>query len=170
MARELLWLRGIAEYVDGTASNGHRLRGPTLDPGWTLTRLRLSWIASVEPVPFPQYSTGLAIAFGAIVLPDPESGAGVPDPALDQVADWLWWEAGWTLPRAIRALDDTGIVQEADLSPPDPGVERDVRAQRKAPQPNGGALWFCSGATNTSPTQTRHYLSVAYSAGVLLPA
>jgi hypothetical protein len=169
MARELVWRRALVEYVDGTSSNGHILQGPFLAPGETMARLYVSWLANTDIPEFPAWATGFGLPFGVIVLPSSVTAGGVPGPQTSPNADWVWWEPGWFLPRAIMGFGDPSVVQEVDLSPPQVGQERDVKAQRKADPDEGSYVWFRSESSTEAPIQTRHTLSVAYSVGVLLP-
>lgn len=166
----MVWRRACVEYIDNAAaSNGHIWQGPILNPGETLTRLRFSWQATTEAPTYPSWSQNLACCMGAIVLPDPATAADVPDPFLSPNEDWVWWEAGWFLSRAVKQGGNPSVVQETDTAPPDGGRERDVRAQRKADPVNGSHIWFVSATGTSYPNQARHYLSLAYSVGVLLP-
>lgn len=162
-----MWRRAAAEFVDGNESNGHVVQGSHLNPGETLTRIRMSWVA-YHTAEVPASGVGFAIALGVIVLPDPSGVIDVPEPFDFPNADWVWWEAGWMTPRPVMSFNGVA-VNEIDVSPPDAGRERDVRAQRKADPVNGSTVWFRSGTSTLSPTQTRHWLSLSYSIGVLLP-
>lgn len=165
MARELFWNRGVNEFINGSESNGHFWDAASFSDGDTLTRLRFHWQAFHSANSFTAEGVGFAVVLGAIVLP---SSVGTPPfPASDPTADWLWWETGFLVPRPVWEGPSAGST-EIDMAPSNPGFERDVKAQRKA-DPAGSTLWFVSENTTVSPTQSRHWLSVSFSAGVLAP-
>lgn len=167
MARELVWRRSVAELIDNSASNGHFTSMTNLNPGETLTRTRISWVAWI-PAEFPSYSVGFAVTFGVILMPASATGADLPTPWSDPNADWMWWESGLVTPRTIMG-DANASPNELGISPPDAGVERDIQAMRKADATEGSRLWVVSEATTVAPLQTRHWLSVGVSSGILLP-
>lgn len=168
MARELTWRRTILELADGAVSNGHIVRLLGLNPGETLARTHLSWLTWID-ADFPTWAVGLATPVGLWLAPESATGADIPDPWLDSNADWIWWEAGLNVPRPTKG-DVDASPNELDMASPPIGETRDIKAQRKADPTEGSALWFVSSSTGFAPTQTRHWLSVGVSAGILLPA
>lgn len=163
----MAWRRAVFEFADVSQTNGHTIQGPGLNPGETLTRIRMSWVA-YHTATSPADGVGFSIAFGAIVLPDPSTAADVPGPFDLPNADWVWWESGFMTPKTLMS-NQTNLVNEIDVSPPDAGRERDVRAQRLADPVNGSTVWFRTQSSTFSPGQSTHWLSLSYSVGVLLP-
>lgn len=162
----MLWRRAISEFTDLSESNGHIVQGAFLAPGETLTRMRLSWVA-YHTSTSPADGVGFSIAFGAIVLPESSTAADVPNPFDSPNEDWVWWESGFMTPLTLMS-NASNLVNEIDVSPPDAGRERDVRAQRMADPVEGSRVWFITGTSTLSPGQATHWFSLSYSIGVLV--
>lgn len=165
MPRPLRWARANVEYADSaTQSNAHIWEGPALDEGETVTRIRFNWSAHHVAANAAD-GANLGVAFGIIMGQNGWTAGDVPDPWDFPNADWMWYETGWFQPTLV-SNDHTDIF-ELDYAPADQGEYRDVRAQRVA-DTGGSSLWFCSANSTLAPTQSRHYLSFAYSVGILL--
>lgn len=164
MARQMRWHRSPIEYASGGAySNGFRVQGAYIDVGETLTRIRWQFLLSHVDTT-AAHSLGMGVAVGAIVGPESWTAADVPGPWDFPDEDWVWWEGGFFTGELDG--DSTGVVGSTGLYPREPR-ERDVRAQR-GPAPVGGLrLWFATQTSTLSPLQSRHYLSLSYSAGIL---
>jgi len=164
MARSLRWARANIEYADSASeSNGHIWEGPSVDEGETVTRIHLSWSAH-HVADSAAEGALLGVAFGVIMGENGWDAGDVPNPWDFPNADWMYYETGWFQPTLV-ATDATHIF-ELDFAPADRGGYRDIKSQRKAPS-GGASVWFCSSNSSLAPTQSRHYLSFAYSVGVL---
>jgi hypothetical protein len=164
MARSLRWARANIEYADSaSASNGHIWEGPSVDEGETVTRIHLSWSAH-HVADSAAEGALLGVAFGVIMGENGWTAGDVPNPWDFPNADWMYYETGWFQPTLV-ATDATHIF-ELDFAPADRGGYRDIKSQRKA-DAGGSSVWFCTSNSSLAPTQSRHYLSFAYSVGVL---
>lgn len=164
MARSLRWARANWEYVDSASeSNGHIIQGPTLSEGETVTVSYLNWGAHHVATSAADGAL-LGVAFGVIMGENGWTAADVPDPWDFPNADWIWYETAWFQPTLVAT--DSDNIFELDFAPADRGGYRVARAQRKA-DAGGSSLWICTANSSLAPTQSRHYLSVAYSFGIL---
>jgi len=165
MARPLRWARANIEYADSAAeSNGHIWEGPALDEGETVTRIHLNWSAH-HVAGSAADGANLGVAFGVIMGENGWTAGDVPNPWDVPNADWMYYETGWFQPTLVAT--DSDNIFELDFAPNDRGGYRDVKAQRKA-DTGGSSVWFCTSNSTLAPTQSRHYLSFAYSVGILL--
>lgn len=164
MARELFWLRGAASYAGNVAYvNAHHYQIGTLAVGQTLTRTRFRfWLGHTATDSL--HGVGMMVAVGIIVGPSTWTAADVPDPFLDPIDDWLWWEAGTFQPEL--GATTAGSVREHDVYPGNT-LERDVKAQRAADPAVGSSVWIATGTQVDNPDLTVHYMSYGYSLGVL---
>lgn len=165
MARDLLWARGNVEYASGAAySNGHVIQGPFVAEGNTLTKTWLTWYAQ-HVSEGPAHGVGMGVALGVIMGENGWTAADVPHPWDTPNADWLWYEPGYFMPTMLSS--PAGVSDEMDVYPLDNSVKREVRAQRKG-DVGGSNVWFISGTSTLSPAQSRHYLCLSYSCGILV--
>jgi hypothetical protein len=164
MARATEWRRFTGEYVNSAASlNHHEVLMTTLSPGETLARIRFQWQAQ-HSSEFAMHGTGFLIAAGIINLPLTGSFP-VPDPYEFPDDPWIWWNAP-IMQTAVSYTDPTGNINNLDVAPL-PSQEIDVRAQRMA-SPAGDGVYFSTGTSTLSTSQSTHYLSVSASCLVLL--
>jgi hypothetical protein len=165
MARELLWRRGNVEYAQGAAySNGFVIQGAFVDEGETLTKTWLTWYAQ-HVSEGKAHGVGMGVALGVIMGENGWTAADVPNPWDNPNADWLWYEPGYFMP--VLLSDQSGVTDEMDVYPLDNSVKREIRSQRKGPA-GGGNVWFTTSTSTLSPLQSRHYLCLSYSCGVLV--
>lgn len=167
MARELIWARANYEYAGNAAyNNGQIIEGPHVADGQTLTKVWLTWYAQHVSVG-PAHGVGMGLALGVIMGEPGWSAADVPGPWDNPQADWLWYEPGYFMP--VLLSSPQGVTDEMDVYPLDNSVKREIRAQRKAP-PGGASVWFVVQTSTLSPEQSRHYLCLSYSCGILAAA
>lgn len=165
MARELLWRRGNAEYADNASySNGHIVQGAFVGEGETLTTIWLTWYAQ-HVAEGKAHGVGMGIALGVIMGEAGWTAADVPNPWDSPNEDWLWYEPGYFMPQLVSAVD--GPTDELDVYPLDNSRKTKIRSQRRGPV-GGGNVWFITSTSTLSPTQSRHYLCLSYSCGVLV--
>lgn len=164
MARTLRWDRANVEYADSVAySNGFIIEAGFVNEGETVTTAHLTWYAQHVPT-VPLEAVGFIVAFGMIMGENGWTAANVPDPTDDPSADWMYYEAAPYVP--TLGTDTSGVVQELDLAPGNPNILRTSRSQRKAPV-GGANVWFNVTTSALAPTQSRFYLTMAYSIGIL---
>lgn len=164
MARVMQWRRGNAEYADAaTYSNSHVVQGPILQPGETLTTIWLGWYAQ-HVSRNKGDGIGMGVALGVIVGPLSWTAVDVPDPYADPNADWVWYDSGFYMPQLLSSPE--GVTDEVDVYPVDNSEKVKIKAQRKAPE-GGGYVWFRASTSSLSPEQSRFYLCLTYSCGVL---
>lgn len=165
MARDLLWRRGNVEYASGAAySNGFVIQGAFVDEGETLTKVWLTWYAQHVSRNTGD-GLGMGIALGVIMGENGWTAADVPNPWDSPNEDWLWYEPGYFAPQLLSSPE--GVTDEVDVYPIDNSVKRQIRAQRRGPV-GGGNVWFATSNSTLSPEQSRHYLCLSYSCGVLV--
>jgi len=166
MARATEWRRVVGEYVEAvTKANQHFFQLPSIDEGETIGRIRFTWQAQFS-VSTTAEGIGLAVVAGIIVVPAGTSTGAMPYPNDNPDADWLWWEAGFY--QSMKVGVSNTSQGEVDCYPTGDCV-RDARAQRKA-DVGGSDVWFQTQNTGLASGQTDHYLSVAASMLVILPA
>lgn len=164
MARSLRWARANVEYASGAAqSNGHIWEGPALDEGETVTVIHLAWSAH-HTANFAADAANFGVAFGVIMGENGWTAGDFPDPWDFPNADWMHYETAWFQPTLV-ATDATHIF-ELDYAPADRGQYRTIRSQRVA-DTGGSSVFFGTGTSSFSPTQSTHYLSFSYSVGIL---
>lgn len=166
MARATEWRRTWTSFVDGEQRTAHNARTVAIFEGETVSRVRLNYQCSAFPsVPLAPWAN--ALLFGVWLQND------LTDvPALDLTADagseeWMWWEnAPWRQEAFGFRTSETDPVEV--LSAPADGGYRDIKAQRVCTA--DGALWLATKGEPTGGNQTNHWLTVAVSVLVLLPA
>lgn len=164
MARTLRWDRANVEYADGAvSSNGHIWEAGTVNEGETVTVAHLQWTAQ-HVANTAADGAALGVAFGMIMGENGWTAGDVPNPWDSPEADWMYYEVGWFYPRLVSDLD--GSIKELDVYPDGIGRPIIVRSQRKAPA-GGASVWFHTSNSTLAPTQSTHYLSLAYSIGIL---
>lgn len=164
MARQLRWDRANAEYADGASiSNSHIIQSGAVNDGETVTVVHISWSAH-HPAANAADGALMGVILGVIMGEAGWTAADVPDPWDHPEADWLYYEPGWFNPLLVG--DTTGVVGELDVYPLDPGRQRTARSQRKSVADNT-SVWFISANSSLAPVQSRHYLSLSYSIGIL---
>jgi hypothetical protein len=166
MARATEWRRVVGEYVESvTKANQHFFQLPSIDEGETIGRIRFTWQAQFSASTSAE-GVGLGVAAGIIVVAAGTSTGAMPYPNDNPDADWLWWEFGLYQPMLVGHTEAT--IGEIDAFPTG-DCTRDARAQRKA-DVGGSDVWFQTQNTGLASSQTDHYLSVAASMLVILPA
>jgi hypothetical protein len=164
VARSLRWDRSNIEYADAVAySNGFVVEAGFVDEGETVTVAHLTWLAQHVPTVTAE-AIGFQIAFGMIMGENGWTAADVPSAWDDTSSDWMYYETGSYIPFPVA--DDSGVVAEIDLCPDNPNVPRVSRSQRKAPA-GGANVWFAINSSALAPTQSRFYLAMSYSIGIL---
>lgn len=164
MARGLRWDRANIEYADSIAySNGFIIEAGFVNEGETVTTAHLSWMAQHVPTVTVE-AIGFQVAFGMIMGENGWTAGDVPDPYAVPSADWMYYEVASYMP--VLGTDTTGTVAELDVAPDNPNVPRIARSQRKAPV-GGANVWFNVTSSSLAPTQSRFYLSMTYSIGIL---
>lgn len=166
MARPTEWRRFLGEYTEGVLkANQHIVKIATLDEGETIGRIRFTWQAT-HPTSTGLDAAGFFVASGINVVPLGTSTGAIDYPYDDPNGDWLWWEAG-IFQTIYFPFDGTDFF-ELDVYPTGDCV-RDARAQRQA-DVGGSDVYFQTQTSTLSPGQCDHYLTVATSMLVILPA
>lgn len=166
MARATEWRRSFHEYANGaTEISGHNVVLCELADGETLTRVRFQWQAQ-HASNFAAHGAGMMVAAGIITVPK-LGGFPIPEPILHRDDPWIWWN-GSIFETVVSFEDAGGTITNLDCAPARV-QEVDVRAQRTA-TPGGDFVYFLTGTSTLSPTQSTHYLSVSASCLVMLPA
>lgn len=164
MARQLAWARANFEYATGAIeSNNHIIQGPTLAEGETVTVIHLKWSAQ-HVASSAADGANLLVVLGVIMGENGWNAGDVPNPADFPNEDWMYYEPGYFYPTLVAT--DSDNIFELDVYPTDPGRPIEIRSQRKA-DTGGSSLWFVTSNTTLAPTQSRHYLSLSYSVGIL---
>lgn len=164
MARGLRWDRANIEYADSVAySNGFIIEAGFVNEGETVTVAHLGWLAQHVPTVTAE-ALGFQVAFGMIMGENGWTAADVPDPWSFPSADWMYYEVGYYVPTLVAS--PTFEITEFDYAPVNIGDPRVSRSQRKAPA-GGANVWFNVTTSSLAPTQSRFYLSMNYSIGIL---
>lgn len=162
----MVWRRANHEYADAAAySNSHVIQGAFVGEDETLTTTWLTWYAQ-HVSRSKGDGLGMGVALGVIMGESGWTAADVPNPWESPNSDWLWYEPGYLMPQLVS--DPDGTTDETDVYPIDNSRKTKIRSQRKGP-PGGGNVWFVSSNSLLSPEQSRHYLCLSYSCGVLVP-
>jgi hypothetical protein len=164
MARGLRWDRANVEYADSAAaSNGHIIEAGFVNEGETVTVAHLKWTAH-HVAANPADGALLLVCMGMIMGENGWTAANVPDPVDSPNDDWMYYEPGYFQPLLVS--DTSGVTQELDVYPIDNGRPIISRSQRKAPV-GGANVWFNVTNSSLAPMQSRFYLSLSYSIGIL---
>lgn len=164
MARALRWDRANIEYANSVAySNGFIIQAGFVNEGETATVAHLGWTAQ-HVADFPAEALGFSVAFGMIMGEHDWDGSDVPNAWSEPSADWMYYEVGYYVPALVSST--SGEIAELDYAPANLGGRRTSRSQRRA-DTGGSNVWFSVSSSGLAPTQSRFYLSMNYSIGIL---
>lgn len=166
MARPTEWRRTWTSFADNQQQTFHDVRTVAIFAGETVSRVHVQYQCSAFPeVPLAPWAN--VLLFGVWLQND------LTDvPALDLTQDagseeWMWWEgAGWRQEAFGFRTNEQDPVEV--ISAPRDGGYRDIKAQRICTA--DGALWVATKGEPAGGNQTNHWLSVAVSVLVTLPA
>lgn len=163
MARLSRWDRFVFSFLGTGNDTEHVVQLGTFDPGETITRIRFTYFTSSYEPTNPILNDDVIIALGIDVSELP-SAPTTNMPAVNEDADWLWWE-GDTQGIQVYAIDPSSNVLTEARGPMN-REPRDVKAQRKNTGTGPWSLWLKTQSTN-GPGQGKHYLGLAASVLIL---
>lgn len=163
MARATRWDRFVFSLLGTGDDTEHTVQLGTFDPGETITRIRFTYFTSSYEPANPLLNDDVIIALGIDVSELP--GAPTTNmPAVNEDADWMWWEGDTQGIQVFAFGEEARIITEArgpmDRNP------RDVKAQRVNTGTGPWSLWLKTQSTH-GPIQGKHYLGVAASVLIL---